>query len=194
MLLGYGEGGESARAGRAPAPDNVVATEFLTMEGKQFSTSRGYSIFVARLPRPLRRRRAPLLPRRRRARDAGHRLHLGRLRPPHQRRAARELGQPRQPDARRTRTATSAPCPSRARSPSSDRRCSTASRRGFDEVGEPDRTRALPRRARRGDARSPPSVNQYLSDQAPWALVEDGPRTRRHSALRRAARASTASR
>ena len=27
-------------------PGNVVATEFLTMEGKQFSSSRGYSIFV----------------------------------------------------------------------------------------------------------------------------------------------------
>ena len=47
MLLGYGEGGEYG-AGRGPLelPDNVVASEFLTMEGKQFSTSRGYSIYV----------------------------------------------------------------------------------------------------------------------------------------------------
>ncbi len=35
-----------------------------------------------RLPRPLRRRCAPVLPRRGGTRDAGHRLHLGRVRPP----------------------------------------------------------------------------------------------------------------
>ena len=52
------------------------------------------------LPRPLRGRRAALLPHRRGARDAGQRLHLGGIRPPHERRAARQLGQPRQPDAR----------------------------------------------------------------------------------------------
>ena len=52
------------------------------------------------LPRPLRARRAALLPHRRRARDAGQRLHVGGVRPPHERRAARQLGQPRQPDAR----------------------------------------------------------------------------------------------
>jgi methionyl-tRNA synthetase len=47
MLLGYGKGGEYG-AGKAPLqlPDNVFATEYLTMEGKQFSTSRQHSIFV----------------------------------------------------------------------------------------------------------------------------------------------------
>jgi methionyl-tRNA synthetase len=47
MLLGYGTGGEFG-AGRAPLelPDNVIATEYLTMEGKQFSTSREHSIYV----------------------------------------------------------------------------------------------------------------------------------------------------
>ena len=47
MLLGYGTGGEYG-AGRAPLelPDNVIASEYLTMEGKQFSTSRRHSIFV----------------------------------------------------------------------------------------------------------------------------------------------------
>jgi methionyl-tRNA synthetase len=47
MLIGYGEGGEYG-AGRGPLhlPTNVVASEFLTMEGKQFSASRGYAIFV----------------------------------------------------------------------------------------------------------------------------------------------------
>ena len=47
MLLGYGKGGEYA-GGIAPLelPDNVFATEYLTMEGKQFSTSRHHSIYV----------------------------------------------------------------------------------------------------------------------------------------------------
>ena len=47
MLLGYGDGGELG-AGRGPLhlPTNVVATEFLTYYGRQFSSSRGHSIFV----------------------------------------------------------------------------------------------------------------------------------------------------
>ena len=47
ILLGYGTGGEYG-AGIAPLelPDNVIASEFLTMEGKQFSTSREHSIYV----------------------------------------------------------------------------------------------------------------------------------------------------
>jgi methionyl-tRNA synthetase len=45
MLLGYGEGGVYG-AGRGPLvlPENVVATEFLTYYGRQFSTSRGHAI------------------------------------------------------------------------------------------------------------------------------------------------------
>ncbi len=47
MLTGYGTGGEYG-AGKAPLelPDNVIASEFLTMEGKQFSSSRQHSIFI----------------------------------------------------------------------------------------------------------------------------------------------------
>jgi methionyl-tRNA synthetase len=47
MLLGYDRGG-AVGAGLAPLelPDDVFATEFLTMEGKQFSTSRGHSIYL----------------------------------------------------------------------------------------------------------------------------------------------------
>ena len=46
-LLGYREGGELG-AGRGPLqlPENVVASEFLTVESKQFSTSRGIGIYV----------------------------------------------------------------------------------------------------------------------------------------------------
>ena len=47
MLLGYGEGGEyGAGRGELELPDNVVSSEFLTMEGKQFSASRGVQILV----------------------------------------------------------------------------------------------------------------------------------------------------
>jgi methionyl-tRNA synthetase len=47
MLLGYGEGGELGDR-RAPLelPDNVASSEFLTMEGKKFSSSRGVQILV----------------------------------------------------------------------------------------------------------------------------------------------------
>ncbi len=47
MLIGYGEGGELG-AGKGPLqlPTDVVASEFLTMEGKKYSASRGISIFV----------------------------------------------------------------------------------------------------------------------------------------------------
>nr|WP_044200423.1 methionine--tRNA ligase [Oscillochloris trichoides] len=47
MLLGYGAGGHYG-AGRAKLelPYNVVSSEFLTMEGKKFSSSRGVVIYV----------------------------------------------------------------------------------------------------------------------------------------------------
>jgi len=46
-LLGYGEGGEvGAGRGALQLPHNVVASEFLTMEGRQFSTSRDVAIYV----------------------------------------------------------------------------------------------------------------------------------------------------
>ena len=60
ILLGYGEGGElGAGKGTLTLPYDVVASEFLTMEGKQFSVSRGVSIavgdFLSRYdPDPLR--------------------------------------------------------------------------------------------------------------------------------------------
>jgi methionyl-tRNA synthetase len=47
MLIGYGKGGELG-GGEAELhlPDDVVASEFLTMEGKQLSTSRSIVIYV----------------------------------------------------------------------------------------------------------------------------------------------------
>jgi methionyl-tRNA synthetase len=47
ILLGYGEGGEyGAGRGALELPDNVASSEFLTMEGKKFSSSRGVEILV----------------------------------------------------------------------------------------------------------------------------------------------------
>ena len=47
MLLGYQKGGEYG-AGKAPLelPDNVIASEFLTMEGQQFSSSRQHVVLL----------------------------------------------------------------------------------------------------------------------------------------------------
>jgi len=48
MLLGYGTGGDlGAGEGELHLPDEVVASEFLTMEGKQLSTSRSIAIYVS---------------------------------------------------------------------------------------------------------------------------------------------------
>jgi methionyl-tRNA synthetase len=48
MLLGYGSGGElGAGKGDLHLPTNVVASEYLTMEGKKASTSRNLAIWVA---------------------------------------------------------------------------------------------------------------------------------------------------
>jgi len=48
MLLGYGAGGElGAGRGGLHLPTNVVASEYLTMEGKKASTSRNVAIWVA---------------------------------------------------------------------------------------------------------------------------------------------------
>jgi methionyl-tRNA synthetase len=47
MLLGYGSGGDyGAGRGDLVLPSDVVSSEFLTMEGKQFSTSRNVVIYV----------------------------------------------------------------------------------------------------------------------------------------------------
>ena len=47
MLLGYGSGGSyGAGRGDLKLPDNVASSEFLTMEGRKFSSSRGVQILV----------------------------------------------------------------------------------------------------------------------------------------------------
>ena len=69
MLLGYGEGGElGAGRGDLHLPTNVVASEYLTMEGKKASTSRNVAIWVADFLERYDPDAAPLLPRPRAAR------------------------------------------------------------------------------------------------------------------------------
>ena len=102
MLLGYSGIGRQgrrrrARSARSNLPYEVVSSEFLTMEGRKFSSSRNVVIYVGDL---LARYDADAL---RyylavgRPGEPGHRLHLGGVRPPQQRRAGRRLGQPGQP-------------------------------------------------------------------------------------------------
>jgi len=187
MLLGYGPGGVyGAGRGELQLPTNVVASEFLTMEGRQFSTSRGYSIFL---------------------RDFLDRYDTDALR------YYLVAAGPETQDSdftwadfvRRTndellanwgnlvnRTLTSAyrsfegAVPAPGEPTAADDALLAAIAAGFDEVGgliERARFRAALAEAMRLSS----EVNQYLSEQAPWALVRsDRPRaaTVVHVALR----------
>jgi methionyl-tRNA synthetase len=170
MLLGYGEGGEFG-AGRGPLelPTNVVASEFLTMEGRQFSTSRGYSIFVRDF---LDRYDADAL-----------RYYLVAAGPETQdsdftwadfvRRTNDELLANWGNLVNRTLTNAQrsfGEVPAPAELTESDRSLLERVEGGFDEVGrliERARFRAALAEAMRLSS----EVNQYLSDQAPWTLV-----------------------
>ena len=88
-----------------------------------------------------------------RAGEPGHRLHLGRVRPPQQRRARRRLGQPGQPHGDDDRARTSARSrPPATLEPSRPRRCSTPSAAGFATVGDLIAPAPAEGRDRRGDA------------------------------------------
>ena len=101
MLLGYSgqgdQGGTPGSLGVLNLPTEVVASEYLTMEGRKFSSSRVGRHLRAGLPGALRRRRPAVLPRGGRAGEPGHRLHLDRVHPAQQRRAAGQLGEPGEP-------------------------------------------------------------------------------------------------
>ena len=141
------------------------------MSGSKASTSRGHAIWVKDFldryePDALRYYLTAAGPR-----DAGQRLHVGGVRPPHQRRAARQLGEPRQPDARRTPIETSARCPSRAPLTEGDQALLDAVERAFDTVGEHIEKARF--RAALAEAMATSALaNQYLADQAPWSLVK----------------------
>ena len=117
MLLGYNgqgaKGGAPGPLGRLDLPSEVVSSEFLTMEGRKFSSSRQVVIYVKDfLARydvdALRYYVAVAGPE---THGGGHRLHLEReFVRPQQRRTGRHLGQPGQPRGvtlRRGRTSSS---------------------------------------------------------------------------------------
>ncbi len=101
LLLGQNgagdKGGTPGAFGTLNLPDEIVSSEFLTMSGSKFSTSRGTVIYVTDFLREFGPDALRYFISVGRPGEPGHRLHLGRVRPPHQLRAGQRVGQPRQP-------------------------------------------------------------------------------------------------
>ncbi|MEX0674876.1 MAG: methionine--tRNA ligase, partial [Gaiellaceae bacterium] len=169
-LLGYGEGGELGAGRPLELPYNVVASEFLTLEGRQFSTSRNWAIYVSDFlsrydPDPLR-------------------YHLTSAGPEQQdtdfrwsefvRRNNDELLANWGNLVNRTLTIAHrnfGSVPEAGALSAEDEALRAAIAAGFDSVGghiESARFKAAIGEAMRLSS----EVNQYLNDQAPWALVE----------------------
>ena len=171
MLLGYGEGGEyGAGRGALNLPNNVVATEYLTMEGKQLSSSRAYAIYVHDFldrydPDPLRYYLIAAGPE---TQDADFTW------ADFVRRNNDELLANWGNLVNRTLTSAHrnfAAVPEPGELTAADRALLAAIDRAFDDVGsllEAARFRAALAEAMRVSS----TVNQYVSDQAPWTLVK----------------------
>ena len=106
-LLAYsGTGDKDGKPGGTASsnlPTEVVSSEFLTMEGKKFSSSQRVVIYVRDLlsryqPDAFRYFVAAAGPE-----NQDSDFTWSRVRPPHQRRARRRLGQPGQPDGEHDR-------------------------------------------------------------------------------------------
>ena len=172
QLLGYGEGGAlGGGRGRLELPYDIVSSEFLTMEGKQFSTSRGVVIYVGDFlsrydPDPLR-------------------YFLTAAGPETQdtdftwaefvRRNNDELVANWGNLINRTLTSAyknfgTVPQPGELRE--ADRTVMRAVEGGFETVGDLIE-RAKFRAALAETMRLASVVNQYVSEQAPWALMDD---------------------
>ena len=171
MLLGYGEGGElGAGRGAFHLPTNVVASEYLTMEGKKASTSRNLAIWVADFlsrydPDPLRYYLTAAGPETQdtdftweefvRRNNDELLANWGNLVNRTLVSAYRNFGE----------------VPSPGELTDVDRRLLDAVAAGFDEVGvqiEQVRFRAAIAEAMRISS----LANQYVAEQAPWALVK----------------------
>jgi methionyl-tRNA synthetase len=171
MLLGYGEGGEfGAGRGELRLPTNVVASEFLTMEGKKFSTRAGYVILLRDF---LERYDADAL--RYMLVAAGPETHDTDFTwAEFVRRNNDELLANWGNLANRTLTSAYrnfGKVPQPGELTEGDRALLATIDAGFGEVGaliEAGRFRAALGEAMRLSS----EVNQYVSDQAPWALVE----------------------
>ena len=139
------------------------SSEFMTMEGKQFSTSRGHVIFVRDMlarygPDPLRYFICAAGPG-----EPGRRLHLGRLRAAQQLRARRRLGQPRQPHRHDDRQELRRDPGGRAARAGRRGRCSPRCAAGFDDRRRPARAAAAAGRASPRRCGVVGEVNAYVT-------------------------------
>ncbi len=196
ILLGHnGEGdhgGTVGPLGELRLPDEIVSSEYLTMSGSKFSTSRGKVIYVGDFLREFGPGCLALLHCGGGPGDHRHRLHLGRVRAAHQLRAGQRVGQPGQPlDLHGVQE--------QWRNPDARHACSMlimsllrTSRDAFDTVG------ALLGRNRFKLAiteamRVVGAANKYISDTEPWKLAGDPERrdTVLHTALQVVSDANT---
>ena len=188
-LLAYdGEGdrgGEPGEYGGLNLPTEVVSSEFLTMESKQFSTSRGHVLYVGDLlaryqPDALRYFICAAGPG-----DLRLRLHLGGVRAAHQLRAGRGLGQPGQPHRHDGREELRRD-PARGSARAGRRGGAGRRRAGFDAVGEllgRHRQRAAIAEAMRVVG----EVNKYLTVTEPYKMKDESQRERLATVLHVAA-------
>ena len=180
-LLGYAgkgsRGGEPGVYGELNLPTEVVSSEYLTMEGRQFSTSRGYTILVRDVlerygPDGIRYFICAAGPG-----EPGRQLHLARVRAAQQLRARRRLGQPRLAHGGDGREELRRDPGSRARSSRSTRRCAPRCSPGSAAVGgllERHRQKAAIAEAMRVVG----EVNAYVSRTEPFKLKGDDQRER----------------
>jgi methionyl-tRNA synthetase len=101
LLLGQNgagdKGGTPGAFGTLNLPDEIVSSEFLTMSGSKFSTSRGTVIYVTGLPARVRPGRAALLHLRSPARRTRTPTSPGTSSSADELRAGQRVGQPREP-------------------------------------------------------------------------------------------------
>jgi methionyl-tRNA synthetase len=170
ILLGYDTGGEIGAGTRMHLPDDVFATEYLTMEGRQFSTSRQHSIYLRDFldrydPDPLRYYLIAASPETQDAdftwadfvrRNNDELLaNWGNLVNRTLTNAYRNFGEVPEP----------------AVLTSEDQAVLDGVDAGFDAVGEHVEAGRF-RAALAETMRLATTVNQYISEQAPWALVK----------------------
>jgi methionyl-tRNA synthetase len=170
IMLGYGGGGELGAGTPLHLPDDVFATEYLTMEGRQFSTSRAHSIYLRDFldrydPDPLRYYLIAASPE---TQDADFTW------ADFVRRNNDELLANWGNLVNRTLTnayRTFGAVPKPAALTTADQAVLDGVDRGFETIGA--HIGAGRFRASLGEAmRLASTVNQYISDQAPWALVK----------------------
>ena len=186
ILLGYGDDGDyGAGRGALELPDNIVSSEFLTMEGKKFSSSRGVEILV----RDFLSRYDP---------DA-LRYFLSIAGPETQdtdftwsefvRRNNDELVATWGNLVNRTLQSAYknfGTVPEPGALTDADRALLEEVERGFDSVGSLIEAARF-KNALQEAMRLAGLGNQYVAEQAPWAHARDRPRARGHDPLRRAA-------